>query len=92
MTKNEIAFSINQNISFKGVLYSPFAKVTNTSPANGGTGRRHFTGSIITTVLDVQDPQVSWANQNFLKYDEDLNAVSDDVSEAQEARKQEAIT
>lgn len=91
LTKNEIAFSINQNVSFKGVIYSPFAKVTNTSPANGGTGRRHFTGSIITNDLDVQDPQVSWANQNFLKNDEDLNAVSDDASEAQEARKQEAV-
>ncbi len=92
LTKNEIAFSINQNVSFKGVIYSPFAKVTNTSPANGGAGRRHFTGSIISTELAIEDSQVSWANQNFLKYDEDLNAVSDDVSEAQEARKQEAIT
>ena len=92
LTKNEIAFSINQNVSFKGVIYSPFAKVTNTSPANGGAGRRHFTGSIISTELAIEDSQVSWANQNFLKNDEDLNAVSDVVSEAQEARKQEAIT
>ena len=91
LTKNEIAFSINQNVSFKGVIYSPFAKVTNTSPTNGGTGRRHFTGSIITTELDVQDSQVSWANQNFLTNDEDLNAVSDIASEAQEARKQKAV-
>lgn len=91
LTKNEITFSINQNISFKGVIYSPFAKVTNTSPANGGAGRRHFTGSIISTELAIEDSQVSWANQSFLKNDEDLNAVSDTASEAQEARKQEAI-
>ena len=98
LTENEIAeFSIKPGVAFKGMIYSPFAKVVNTAytDANGTvvTGsRKSFKGNIIAKELEIQDGDVSWAGQNFLADDSDLKKVSDDAARAQEERKKLAIS
>ena len=98
LTENEITeFSIKPGAAFKGVIYSPFAKVVNTvytnndgSVASGGS-RKSFKGNIIAKGLEIQDGEVNWASHNFLADDSDLKKVSDDAAKAQEKRKQDAI-
>ena len=98
LTENEITeFSIKPGAAFKGVIYSPFAKVVNTAYTNDDgavvTGsRKSFKGNIIAKELEIQDGDVSWAGQNYLADDSDLKKVSDEAAKAQEARKQEAIS
>lgn len=99
LTENEIAeFSIKPGVAFKGMIYSPFAKVVNTvytnndgSVASGGR-RKSFKGNIIAKGLEIQDGEVNWASHNFLADDSDLKKVSDDAAKAQEKRKQDAIS
>lgn len=97
LTENEITeFSIKPGAAFKGVIYSPYAKVVNTaytdSDGNPVTGsRKSFKGNIIAKELEIQDGDVSWAGQNFLADDSDLKKVSDEAAKAQEKRKQDAI-
>lgn len=99
LTKNEIEFSIgdtnnpNDAISFKGMIYSPFAKVVNQPvQLSGGSSVRHkFTGNIIAKELGIQDPSVDWSHKNFVADDGDLNKISDDEAAAQDARKQTAL-
>ena len=98
LTENDITeFSIKPGVAFKGVIYSPFAKVVNTvytnndgSVASGGS-RKSFKGNIIAKGLEIQDGEVNWASHNFLADDSDLKKVSDDAAKAQEKRKQDAI-
>ena len=97
LTENEIAeFSIKPGVTFKGVIYSPFAKVVNSAYTddNGNVvtgGRKSFKGNIIAKGLEIQDGDVNWAGQNFLADDSDLKKVSDEAAKAQEKRKQDAI-
>ena len=98
LTENEITeFSIKPGAAFKGVIYSPFAKVVNTAYTNDDgivvTGsRKSFKGNIIAKELEIQDGDVSWAGQNYLADDSDLKKVSDESAKAQEERKQLAIS
>ena len=99
LTENDITeFSIKPGVAFKGVIYSPFAKVVNTvytnndgSVASGGS-RKSFKGNIIAKGLEIQDGEVNWASQNFVADDSDLKKVSDDAAKAQEERKKLAIS
>lgn len=99
LTKNEIEFSIgkpdepDKAISFKGIIYSPFAKVVNqpVQLSEGSSVRHKFTGNIIAKELGIQDSSVSWYHKNFVADDGDLNKISDDEAAAQAARKQKAI-
>ena len=98
LTENEITeFSIKPGAAFKGVIYSPYAKVVNTAYTNDDgiivTGsRKSFKGNIIAKELEIQDGDVSWAGQNFLADDSDLKNVSDEAAKAQDERKQKAIS
>ena len=94
LTKNEISqFTINKGITFKGMIYSPFAKVVNQPQANtnGSAGSRKFIGSIIAKELEIHDPYVSWSHKNYIVDDSDLNQVTDTEAKKQEQRKQDAI-
>lgn len=91
LTKNDISeFTIAAGVTFKGTIYSPFAKVVNLP--TGGTGGSHFIGNIIATELDIRDPGVTWTQKNHVVNDSDLNTVPEEVAEKQEERKQQAIT
>lgn len=91
LTTNEITFNIVGNpdepVSFKGMIYSPFAKVVNAPLAGGSTGGGKFKGNIVAKGLDIQDSSITWVHQNFLENDSDLNTVSENVALAQEQRK-----
>ena len=90
LTKNEISeFTIANGKTFKGMIYSPFAKVVN--QYSSGSGSRKFVGSIIAKELEIHDPYVSWSHKNFVEDDSDLNQISDLEAEKQEKRKQDAI-
>lgn len=99
LTKNDITeFSIgnkNNDVTFKGIIYSPYAKVVNTAYQENGvsvtTKGRRFNGNIIAKELEIQDAGVTWTQQNFVADDNDLNKVSDAAAQAQEDRKQQAI-
>ena len=98
LTTNEInEFNINPNVTFKGVIYCPFATANNIhngtdqqglTPNNGG----HFIGNIIAKDINIQDAGSSWTQKNFVVNDSDLNTVPETAAAAQEARKQQAIT
>ena len=97
LTTNEINFKIvnpneNEVVSFKGMIYSPFAKVVNAPLASESTGGGKFIGNIVAKGLDIKDGSINWTHHNFLANDSDLNTVSDDVALAQEQRKERAET
>ena len=93
LTKNEISFYIKEGKTFKGMIYSPFAKVVNQPQqlTGGSSGSRKFIGNIIAKELEIKDPYVSWSHKNFVADDGDLNKISDTEAAAQDARKQKAI-
>ena len=94
LTKNEISeFTIKQGKTFKGMIYSPFAKVVNQpeQPTGGSPGSRKFIGNIIAKEIEIQDPNVSWTHKNFVVDDGDLNKISDAEAAAQKARKETAV-
>ena len=98
LTTNEInAFDIDPGVTFKGVIYCPYATANNIhngtdqqglTPNNGG----HFIGNIIAKYINIQDAGTSWTQKNFVVNDSDLNTVPETAAAAQEARKQQAIT
>lgn len=89
-------FDINPNVTFKGVIYCPFATANNIhngtdqqglTPNNGG----HFIGNIIAKEINIQNAGSSWTQKNFVVDDSDLNTVPDTAATAQNTRKQNAI-
>ena len=96
LTTNEINFSIEtpegreRPVLFKGMIYSPFAKVVNALPVSGSTGGR-FLGNIVAEELAIQDGSITWAHKNYLADDSDLNEVSDNAATAQENRQRDAV-
>lgn len=93
LTKNEISVTIKEGKTFKGMIYSPFAKVVNQpeQPTGGSSGSRKFIGNIIAKEIEIQDPNVSWTHKNFVVDDGDLNKISDAEAAAQKARKERAV-
>lgn len=98
LTTNEITFNIgnpdnpDEVVSFKGMIYSPFARVVNAPLAGVTTGGGKFKGNIVAKELDIQDSSINWTHKNFLELDSDVNQVSDNVALAQEERKKLAET
>lgn len=100
LTTNMISeFTINDGETFKGMIYSPYAKVVNVAGVtvgNNGTTKGHFVGSIAAKELELQKASeqeiaTTWTHQNFLENDSDLNTISEEAAKAQAKRKQDAI-
>lgn len=94
LTTNEIKFIIGNSeklVSFKGMIYSPYARVVN-APLGVSTGGGKFKGNIVAKELEIQDSSINWVHQNFLENDSDVNTVLDDAALAQENRKKLAET
>lgn len=91
LTTTEIGrFIINPGVEFKGLIYSPYAAVTNVDAGNNEAVGR-FTGNITAKRLDIQVPGASWTQKNFVVNDSDLNQLTSEILEAQEKRKNQAI-
>lgn len=89
LTNYEISeFKILNGSTFRGMIYSPFAKVVN---IKGNQGRRTFKGNIIAKELDLNDNDINWTHHNYVANDFDLNQVSDAEAQLQEERKQTAL-